>query len=505
MEIKKYRHTRLRTFLLVAASVVMLSFLPATGQCAQVTLAWDPSREPDVAGYRLYYGTRSGNSPSMVDIRNRASCTIANLESGKTYYFAATAYDYQGHESGFSDEIRYTVPFMDTDGDGMPDDWEKQYGLDPDTNDAAQDPDSDGASNIDEYRARTIPTVNIDNSAPDAPAAYLPFDYDRVDSAPILETYEFYDPDAGDTHSETRWQIIRTADNVCVFDVTSSLSLTSLSVPKLVLDPDTEYTWKVQFIDNHGNSSKWSEPGIFTTDIDPADRDGDGIPDQQQIDASVDLDQDGTPDVDQDDLPRFDSLDCIQEKNLISWRLTQRLTSRRDPPLALEKRKGESESNPVYREFFWLSLSQDFDIERSREDHPRPFTDITASLEFYPHDHISLEGETSWSPYDNRFPTKECALKLTSARGDYLRTEYRRENSVDESLIATINAVVTPKISVRLYREEDLMADTAVESRAGVNFHNKCWSLDIEYIDEQDDRSVAFLVNLYGIGEIGTK
>jgi len=287
---------------LILLICMLFCISPAVANAAQVTLAWDPNREPDVAGYRLYYGTRSGNYPSMVDIRNRASCTIANLESGKTYYFAATAYDYQGHESGFSDEIRYTVPFVDTDGDGMPDDWEKQYGLDPDENDAVQDPDSDGASNIDEYRAGTIPTMDTFNSAPDAPAPYLPFDYDRVDSAPILETYEFYDPDDGDTHSETRWQIIRTADNVCVFDVTSSLSLTSLTVPRLVLDPDTEYTWRVQFIDNHGNSSKWSEPGIFTTDINPADRDGDGIPDHQQIDASVDLDQDGIPDVDQNDI-----------------------------------------------------------------------------------------------------------------------------------------------------------------------------------------------------------
>jgi hypothetical protein len=47
----------------------------------------------------------------------------------------------------------------DTDGDGMPDWWEIQYGLDPNLADAAGDADNDGVSNLDEYNAGTNPTV----------------------------------------------------------------------------------------------------------------------------------------------------------------------------------------------------------------------------------------------------------------------------------------------------------------------------------------------------------
>lgn len=48
---------------------------------------------------------------------------------------------------------------LDSDGDGLPDAWEDQYGLDRNSpTDAALDGDNDGASNLAEYRAGTIPT-----------------------------------------------------------------------------------------------------------------------------------------------------------------------------------------------------------------------------------------------------------------------------------------------------------------------------------------------------------
>jgi hypothetical protein len=47
----------------------------------------------------------------------------------------------------------------DSDKDGMPDKWEKEYGFDPlDPSDAARDADGDGFSNAAEYAAQTDPT-----------------------------------------------------------------------------------------------------------------------------------------------------------------------------------------------------------------------------------------------------------------------------------------------------------------------------------------------------------
>jgi len=53
---------------------------------------------------------------------------------------------------------------IDKDGDGMPDAWEEDHGLNPlDPNDANLDLDRDGYSNLDEYEARTSPEDKEDH------------------------------------------------------------------------------------------------------------------------------------------------------------------------------------------------------------------------------------------------------------------------------------------------------------------------------------------------------
>jgi hypothetical protein len=48
----------------------------------------------------------------------------------------------------------------DSDGDGMPDDWEAAHGLDSDhVADGAQDRDGDGYTNLEEYINSLVPTV----------------------------------------------------------------------------------------------------------------------------------------------------------------------------------------------------------------------------------------------------------------------------------------------------------------------------------------------------------
>ena len=91
----------------------MISFTgicPTKVQASQKTLSWDASTSPDVIGYKMYYGTASGNYSENIDVGNVTSYTVSSLIDGQTYYFAAKAYDSTGNESGYSNEVSMTTP-----------------------------------------------------------------------------------------------------------------------------------------------------------------------------------------------------------------------------------------------------------------------------------------------------------------------------------------------------------------------------------------------------------
>jgi len=76
----------------------------------RVTLAWDPSPDASVVGYKIYLGPTSAGYTNSVTFGNVTNAVISNLVASTTYYFAATAYDGVGLESDFSNETSYTVP-----------------------------------------------------------------------------------------------------------------------------------------------------------------------------------------------------------------------------------------------------------------------------------------------------------------------------------------------------------------------------------------------------------
>jgi fibronectin type 3 domain-containing protein len=75
------------------------------GGTASVTLIWSANGESDLQGYRVYYGTSSRNYTTNTDVGKVTSYTVNGLATGTTYYFAITALDTSGNESGYSSEV----------------------------------------------------------------------------------------------------------------------------------------------------------------------------------------------------------------------------------------------------------------------------------------------------------------------------------------------------------------------------------------------------------------
>ncbi len=86
-----------------AISAIFL--LAANGLAGEAKVSWTANTEADLAGYKIYQGTVSRNYTQTIDAGNTTSFTISGLSDNVEYFFALTAYDTAGNESGYSAEI----------------------------------------------------------------------------------------------------------------------------------------------------------------------------------------------------------------------------------------------------------------------------------------------------------------------------------------------------------------------------------------------------------------
>lgn len=85
---------------------------PPVSPINKVTLTWAANKESDLAGYKIYVGTSSGNydfpgSPFIIG--KITTYIVTNLQPKTTYFFAVSAYDIAGNESPLSNEASKSI------------------------------------------------------------------------------------------------------------------------------------------------------------------------------------------------------------------------------------------------------------------------------------------------------------------------------------------------------------------------------------------------------------
>lgn len=100
-----------------SASLPPFSIEVSQDALGSVTLEWAPpqantdgSYAGDLAGYVIYWGTESGSYEQQVRIENVGlTAYVVDGLRPATYYFAATAFNSAGLESGYSNEVARSV------------------------------------------------------------------------------------------------------------------------------------------------------------------------------------------------------------------------------------------------------------------------------------------------------------------------------------------------------------------------------------------------------------
>ena len=101
---------------LLITTIALILFGANLTVAAEAVFQWSPNSETNLAGYNIYIGKESRSYTNQIDvgspslINDKVVAAVDNLVPGKTYYFAATAYDTDGFESDYSQEVVWTAP-----------------------------------------------------------------------------------------------------------------------------------------------------------------------------------------------------------------------------------------------------------------------------------------------------------------------------------------------------------------------------------------------------------
>ncbi|GAH78229.1 unnamed protein product, partial [marine sediment metagenome] len=169
-------------------TMVNLVEFRAIGLFGKVLVKWKTASEFENAGFNLYRSQNRNADLSLHSSENQEWVKLNqtlipglgdsldgkayhfvdyDVEDGATYYYWLEEIDFNGNKRMYGPVAGH--PGRDSDGDGMSDDWEIYYGLDPYQDDSQEDPDGDGLTNLEEFLAGTDPSApNSELSTPNS-------------------------------------------------------------------------------------------------------------------------------------------------------------------------------------------------------------------------------------------------------------------------------------------------------------------------------------------------
>jgi PKD repeat protein len=203
--------------------------------------------------------SKSSSSPSWLSVVAGTGVVsgVPPLGSAGTHEVTLNVTDGDGGTD--SQTFVLVVDSLDSDSDGMPDSWEIANGLDVnDAEDAAEDPDMDGVSNLDEFLGDSDPN-GFDG--PSAPTLIAPVDGVEVTMRPLLEIGAAADPQSDElTYTVEIYDDVAMTTLVETIDDIHEASIASVQAAPLF--ENSGYAWRARAEDGWVGGP-WTELGEF--------------------------------------------------------------------------------------------------------------------------------------------------------------------------------------------------------------------------------------------------
>jgi len=199
----------------------------------------------------------------------------------------------------------------------------------------------------------------------------------------------------------------------------------------------------------------------------------------------------------EDELPGIDEIDLLAPENLITYGLNNYF-----------RVAGSRDDKPYDRYLGYLKIIQSYDIHEDRRDlagpadENRPFSDVIVELNLYPLPRWQTRYQTAYSVYGDGVTRYDLYTKYSSTRGDSVSLDYRYTKG---SEVNQLNAEVITRLSDTWYLEADLKQsldqNTITSASFGLTYHPQCWAVKFLVEQSSDDKRVAIMFSLVGLGQ----
>lgn len=210
------------------------------------------------------------------------------------------------------------------------------------------------------------------------------------------------------------------------------------------------------------------------------------------------------PETSQSLYPYFDQLDRIREQNLITGSLTNTFISKLKPPENMPDRNPGSPPPYAYREFLRFLIEQSYDMHQADQKDSKHLLPLYGEIQLEPYRFLAFQADAEWSYDSGDFKSRNVGAMISDVRGDRLFVEYRYETHDSESIYTNLLVNLTDRLKAYTDYEQNILDSRRIQSGLGMRYQSQCWSVDLRYIDEVDDRKYYFLVNLSGLGGFGS-
>lgn len=218
------------------------------------------------------------------------------------------------------------------------------------------------------------------------------------------------------------------------------------------------------------------------------------------------------PPTSQDNLPDFDEVDRIEKKSVVTYSLTNTFSLRsglvrkniKETINTVDKDDSEIvETTPVYayRPFCRFKVEQSYDFNETIEG--EPFSPIYARLDLTAGKLLSLYADAQWSTYDSRFLNHNISLRASDNRGDQIFIQHRYDRDRLETFFGDAIIRIHERIGMFTEYERNIRDGKTLLYGVGFLYMASCWSVDIGYTKEDNDKKYALMVNFYGLGGLG--